>query len=189
MTGCRAPMLQVPVSFRLVLLSFLVAGGCVPMAGAGILLAGVVVLPGGWCMCPCGWWRLLTSSPAYSQPGTLAGTHVTPQCGGARRRNPSFKGIKMKGYCSIYQLFKLSSWVALYKSFMNRNLIKTLFSIDYRGYFIIQATHSTINYSHFLHKTDRNTWKTNKIVQNHHKTNEKLLIIWFIRYKYISLHH
>ena len=38
----------VPVSFRLVLLSFLVAGGCVPVAGAGILLAGVVVLPGGW---------------------------------------------------------------------------------------------------------------------------------------------
>ena len=52
---CRAPLLQVdvspwlvPVSFRLVLLSFLVAGGCVPVAGAGILLAGVVVLPGGW---------------------------------------------------------------------------------------------------------------------------------------------
>ena len=34
---------------------------------------------------------------------------------GTRRRNPSFKGIKMKGYCSIYQLFKISSWVALYK--------------------------------------------------------------------------
>lgn len=101
------------------------------------------------------WWHLLTSSPAYSQPGTLADTHVTPQCGGARRRNPSFKGIKMKGYCSIYQLFKLSSWVALYKSFIDRNLIKTLFSIDYRGYFIIHAIHSTINYSYFLHITDR----------------------------------
>ena len=52
---CRAPLLQVdvsqwlvPVSFRLVLLSFLVACGCVPVAGAGILLAGGVVLPGGW---------------------------------------------------------------------------------------------------------------------------------------------
>ena len=40
LAGCRAPMLQVdvspwlvPVSFRLVLLSFLVAGGCVPVAG------------------------------------------------------------------------------------------------------------------------------------------------------------
>ena len=54
MAGCRVPMLQVdvspwlvPVSFRLVLLSFLVAGGCVPVAIAGILQAGVVVLPGG----------------------------------------------------------------------------------------------------------------------------------------------
>nr|DAH42732.1 MAG TPA: hypothetical protein [Caudoviricetes sp.] len=24
--------------------------------------------------------------------------------------------MKKKGYCSIYQLFKLSSWAALYKS-------------------------------------------------------------------------
>ena len=54
MAGCRAPMLLVdvspwlvPVSFRLVLLPFLVAGGCAPVAGAGILQAGVVVLPGG----------------------------------------------------------------------------------------------------------------------------------------------
>ena len=95
----------------------------------------------------------------------------------------------MKGYCSIYQLFKLSSGVALYKSFMDRNLVKTLFSIDYRGYFIIQAIQPAVKYSSFLHKTDKKRVKTNKIVQNHHKTNKKLLIIWFIRYKYISLHH
>lgn len=31
--------------------------------------------------------------------------------------------------------------------------------------------------------------KTNKMVQNQHKMKEKLLMIWFIRYKYISLHH
>lgn len=41
------------------------------------------------------------------------------------------------------------------KVFSGENIIKTLFSINYRGYFIIQAAHSTINYSHFLHKTDR----------------------------------
>ena len=101
MAGCRAPMLQmdvppwlVPVSFRLVLLSFLVAGGCVPVAGAGILPAGVVVLPGGWWMCPRGWWCLLASSPAYSQPGTLAGTHVTPQRGGHSPSKSKFQRNK-----------------------------------------------------------------------------------------------
>ena len=124
MAGCRAPMLQVdvppwlvPVSFWLVLLSFLVAGGCVPVAGG----ASWHPRPHIHSRAP---WRVRTS--LLSAAGT-------------RRRNPSFKGIKMKGYCSIYQLFKISSWVALYKSFMNRNLTKTLFSIDYRGYFIIQA--------------------------------------------------
>ena len=96
----------------------------------------------------------LASSAAYCSRAPRRGHAPTPQCGGARRRNPSFKGIKMKDYCSIYQLFKLSSWVALYKSFMDENLIKTLFSINYRGYFIIQDTHLTINYSYFLHKTD-----------------------------------
>ena len=75
------------------------------------------------------------------------------------------------------------------KVFTGENLIKTLFSINYRGYFIIQAAHTTINYSCFYTKQTENTWKTNKIVQNHHKTNKKLLIIWFIRYKYISLHY
>ena len=76
-------------------------------------------LPGGWWCIPGGWWCILTSSAAYCSRAPRQGHALTPQCGGARRRNPSFKGIKMKGYCSIYQLFKLSSWVALYKSFMD----------------------------------------------------------------------
>lgn len=41
------------------------------------------------------------------------------------------------------------------KVFTAENFIKTLFSINYRGFFIIQAVHLTINYSYFLHKTDR----------------------------------
>ena len=68
---------------------------------------------------PDGWWCILASSAAYCSRAPRQGHAHTPQCGGARRRNPSFKGIKMKGYCSIYQLFKLSYWVALYKSFMD----------------------------------------------------------------------
>ena len=78
-----------------------------------------VVLPGGWWCLHGGWWCILASSAAYCSQAPRQGHAPTPQCGGARRRNPSFKGIKMKGYCSIYQLFKLSSWVALYKSFMD----------------------------------------------------------------------
>ena len=71
------------------------------------------------------WWcasvvvRLGGGPAAYCSRTTTEGARKASQCGGARRRNPSFKGIKMKGYCSIYQLFKLSSWVALYKSFMD----------------------------------------------------------------------
>lgn len=133
------PPWLVPVSFRLVLLSFLVAGGCVPVAGGCVPVAGGA----SWHPRP----HIHSRAPWWVRTSLLSAA-------GTCRRNPSFKGIKMKGYCSIYQLFKISSWVALYKSFMDRNLTKTLFSIDYRGYFIIQATHSTINYSHFLHKTD-----------------------------------
>ena len=151
---------------------------CLP-GGAGVILDGwccasmVVLLwssmdggvPPWWLVVPPGgWWCILASSAAYCSRAPRQGHAPSHQCGGARRRNPSFKGIKMKGYCSIYQLFKLSSWVALYKSFMDWNLIKTLFSINYRGYFIIQATHLTLNYSYFLHKTDRKRVETNKIV-------------------------
>ena len=174
MSCCRVPV------FGCVVLHGWLSCSRLRVCGASWL---AVVLP------PSDGWELRGLRPhiAAGHPGR--GAHPLLSAAGTRRRNPSFKGIKMKGYCSIYQLFKISSWVALYKSFMDRNLTKTLFSIDYRGYFIIQATHLTLNYSYFLHETDRNAWKTNKIVQNHHKTNKKLLIIWFIRYKYISLHH
>ena len=138
MAGCRAPALQV----------------CIP-GGWWWIPDGWWCIPDGWWCIPGGWWCILASSAAYCSRAPRQGHALTPQCGGARRRNPSFKGIKMKGYCSIYQLFKLSYWVALYKSFMDWNLIKTLFSINYRGYFIIQAAHLTINYSYFLHETDR----------------------------------
>lgn len=110
----------------------------------------------------------------------------------ARRRkhlNGSLAGFFLIGYSSICQLFKFSYRLLHAKVFTGENFIKTLFSINYRGYFIIQATHFTINYSYFYIKQTENTWKTNKIVKNHHKTNKKLLIIWFIRYKYLSLHH
>ena len=122
----------------------------------------VVILDGWWCasLVVLVWSSMAGVASWHTRPhihsrAPRQGHAPSHQCGGARRRNPSFKGIKMKGYCSIYQLFKLSSWVALYKSFMDWNLIKTLFSINYRGYFIIQAAHSIINYSYFLHKTDR----------------------------------
>ena len=58
------------------------------------------------------------------------------------------------------------------KVFSGENLIKTLFSVNYRGFFIIQAAHFTLNFSYFLHKTDRKHVETNKIVQNHHKMNK-----------------
>ena len=96
----------------------LMAGGASLMAGGASLVACGVILDGWWCI-PGGWWCILASSAAYYSRVPRQGHALTPQCGGARRRNPSFKGIKMKGYCSIYQLFKLSSWVALYKSFMD----------------------------------------------------------------------
>ena len=123
MAGGCAPLLQVdvspwlvPVSFRLVLLSFLMAGGCVPMAGAGILQAGVVVLPGGrgcvpvagagilpagvvvlpggWWMCPRGWWCLLASSAAYCSRAPRQGHAPTPQRGGHSPSKSKFQRNK-----------------------------------------------------------------------------------------------
>ena len=133
----------------------------------------VVFLPGGAVVILDGWWCsslvvLVWSSVAGGVPpwclvvwSSMAGGaswHPRPHihsrapwrvrtsllsAAGTFRRNPSFKGIKMKGYCSIYQLFKFSSWVASCKSFSGENFIKNLFSINYRGYFIIQAAHLT----------------------------------------------
>ena len=81
--------------------------------------SSVVVLVGGGAR---RWWCssvvvLVGGGPAaYCSRTTTEGARQASQRGGTRRRNPRFKGIKIKGYCSIYQLFKLSSWVALYKS-------------------------------------------------------------------------
>ena len=109
-----------------------------------------------------------------------------------RRRSPingSISGFFLIGYSSICQLFKFSYGMLCAKVFTGENFIKTLFSANYRGYFIIRAAHPTTNYSHFYIKHTENMRKTNKIVKNHHKMNKKLLIIWFIGYKYLSLHH
>ena len=112
-------------------------------------------LPGGWWCLPGGWWCILASSAAYSQPGTQTGARTLPL---VRRRSPlngSLSGFFFIGYSSICQLFKFSYRMLHAKVFMGENFIKTLFLINYRGYFIIRGTHSTINYSYFLHKTDR----------------------------------
>ena len=50
---------------------------------------------------------------------------------------------------------KMSRSLKFYKN----DALKLIFTINYWGYFIIQATHSTINYSYFLHKTDEKHMK------------------------------
>ena len=89
------------------------------------------------------------------QPGTQAGARTLSP---VRRRSPlngSVSGFFLIGYYSICQLFKFSYRLLHAKVFRGENIIKTLFSINYRGYFIIQAAHLTLNYSYFLHKTGR----------------------------------
>ena len=119
--------------------------GVLVVAGGGSLV--LVVLLGGW------WWL----------PGNLARIFTAGHAGGGTQRssvrrrsrlNGSLSGFFLIGYYSIFQLFKFSYRMPYAKVFTGENLIKTLFSINYRGYFIIQATHLTINYSYFLHKTD-----------------------------------
>ena len=140
-------------------------------------------IPDGWWCIPGGWWcdpRWLVVPPWWLvvppwwqvvppwwlvvhpgilgrilQPGTQAGASAHPSVRRRSRLNGSLSGFFLIGYYSIFQLFKFSYRMLHAKVFSGENLIKTLFSIDYRGYFIIQATHSTINYSYFLHKTDR----------------------------------
>ena len=113
------------------------------VAGGGSLV--LVVLLGGW------WWL----------PGNLARIFTAGHAGGGTQRssvrrrsrlNGSLSGFFLIGYYSIFQLFKFSYRMPYAKVFTGENLIKTLFSINYRGYFIIQATHSTINYSYFYIK-------------------------------------
>ena len=99
----------------------------------------LVVLLGGW------WWL----------PGNLARIFTAGHAGGGTQRssvrrrsrlNRSISGFFLIGYYSIFQLFKFSYRMPYAKVFTGENLIKTLFSINYRGYFIIQAAHLTINY-------------------------------------------
>ena len=115
----------------------------------------VVCLPGGAGVILDGWCCILASSAAYSQPGTQTGARTLPSVRRRSSLNGSLAGFFFIGYSSICQLFKFSYRMLHAKVFMGENFIKTLFLINYRGYFIIRGTHSTINYSYFLHKTDR----------------------------------
>ena len=102
MTGCRAPMLLVPVSFRLVLLSFLVAGGCVPMAGVVILPGGWWMCPHGWCRYPSGWcccssWWLVDVSPCLVVPtGILARIFTAGHPGGYARHSSARRALAVE---------------------------------------------------------------------------------------------
>ena len=125
------------------------------VAGGGSLV--LVVLLGGWWWLPGIFGRIL-------QPGTQAGARTRSPVRRRSHLNGTLSGFFLIGYYSIYQLFKFSNRILHAKVFTGENIIKTLFSINYRGYFIIQATHSTINYSYFYIKQTENTWETNKIV-------------------------
>ena len=118
-----------------------------------LVVAGGVILDGWWCI-PGGWWSIQASGRILP-PGTPQGVHASYSVRRRSRLNGSLSGFFLIGYCSIYQLFKFSYRMPYAKVFTGENLIKTLFSINYRGYFIIQAAHTTTNYSYFLHKTDR----------------------------------
>lgn len=136
MAGCRTPLLSGVWGFMV--------GCCAP---AFRLVGG------------------LEASGRILHPGTQAGARTKPSVRRRKHINVSLSGFFLIVYSSICQLFKFSYRLLHAKVFTGENFIKTLFSINYRGYFIIQAIHSTINYSYFLHKQTENTWKTNKIVQ------------------------
>lgn len=171
MDGCRAPMLSGVWYFM--------AGRCAPLLHACVATWLAVVLP---CFQACGasWLAVvfpffmrvwLHGLPLFSHASGVGGASRSlaayccraPRTGvqrdsSARRRkhvNVSLSGFFLIGYFSICQLFKFSYRILHAKVFTGENFIKTLFSINYRGYFIIQAAHSIINYSYFLHKTDR----------------------------------
>ena len=141
----------------------LVAGGVIVVHGVLVVAGGVLVVAGGalvvsWCprcLSSVAGGGSMATSPAYSQPGTQAGARTNSSVRRRSRLNWSLSGFFLIGYCSICQLFKFSCRMLHAKVFIGENFIKTLFLINYRGYFIIQAAHSTINYSYFLHKTDR----------------------------------
>ena len=101
------------------------------------------------------WRRSFEASGRILPPGTRAGAaRYCPVRRGSSLRG-SLSGFFLIGYSSICQLFKFSYRLLHAKVFRGENIIKTLFSINYRGYFIIQAAHLTLNYSYFLHKTGR----------------------------------
>ena len=108
-----------------------------------------VVLP------PSGGWGASRPPAAYCNRAPSTGGERDSSVRRRNHLNGSLTGFFLIGYSSICQLFKFSYRLLHAKVFTGENFIKTLFSINYRGYFIIQATHSTINYSYFLHKTDR----------------------------------
>ena len=159
MAGCRAPLLSgVWASWLAVVLPCFQACGL-----HGLLL----------CSCSrCR--RSLEASVRILQPGTQAGACTHPSVRRRSRLDGSLSGFFLIDYSSICQLFKFSYRMTCAKVFTGGNLIKTLFSTNYRGYFIIQAAHLTLNYSYFLHKTGRKYVETNKIVQNHHKNEQKV---------------
>ena len=107
--------------------------------------SGVWGFMAGCCARAPGVWRSLEASGRILQPGTQAGARTHPS---VRRRSPlngSVSGFFLIGYYSICQLFKFSYRLLHAKVFRGENIIKTLFSINYRGYFIIQAAHLTLN--------------------------------------------
>ena len=93
-----------------------------------------------------GWVGSLEASGRILQPGTQAGARTRSSVRRRSRLDGSLSGFFLIGYSSICQLFKFSYRMLRAKVFTGENLIKTLFSINYRGYFIIQAAHLTINY-------------------------------------------
>ena len=122
---------------------------CCCASAPGVWLHGLLLCPCSRCR------RIFEASGRILQPGAQAGARTRSP---VRRRSPlngSVSGFFLIGYYSICQLFKFSYRMLHAKVFRGENLIKTLFSINYRGYFIIQATHLTLNYSYFLHKTGR----------------------------------
>ena len=122
---------------------------CSSMLHACVASWLAVVLPRSRCR------RSFEASGRILPPGTRAGAaRYCPVRRGSSLRG-SLSGFFLIGYSSICQLFKFSYRMLHAKVFMGENFIKTLFLINYRGYFIIRGTHSTINYSYFLHKTDR----------------------------------
>ena len=114
-----------------------------------------LVVPPWWLMVPP-WWLVVHPGilGRILQPGTQAGAHTNSSGRRGWFLRSYLPGFFLIGYRSTCQLFKFSYRMICAKVLLEIKSIKTLFSIYYRGYFIIQTAHSTVNYSHFLHETD-----------------------------------